>query len=225
MPRIAMDLDTFVKWIALVPIKGSSNAKSRLATRPERTALAQAMIADTGNALAAASRICEVVAVADGPVTAAPWFDRVIPGPNAGLNAAIIAGAQWLSRDRSTPFGIAVVVGDLPCLTGSATDNILMTRGEAAVRIVGDAAGTGTTMLLVRDGRNIPGMVTPKFGPHSCAAHVQAGAVNLTTEQGLGPDDQAALLRARRDVDTDVDLWDAIRIGVGPATRAALMGD
>jgi 2-phospho-L-lactate/phosphoenolpyruvate guanylyltransferase len=221
---MGMGLNAFVQWIALVPVKAGGTAKSRLAGNLDRSALAAAMAQDTGAALRASERITEVVVVADGAIEAS-WADTVLPGPNAGLNQAVTAGAQWLASNHDVPFGIAVVLGDLPCLTGEAVDRILGFRDENAVRIVGDAAGTGTTMLLVRDGTCIPDLVTPRFGPHSCAAHVEDGALNLTVQSEITARDKAALLRARRDVDTDVDLWDAVRIGVGPATRAALMGD
>lgn len=219
-----MGLDAFVEWIAVVPVKASRDAKTRLADHPDRPALAQAMAQDTVNAVLNAARVTEVVVVADGEVDTT-WAPTVITGPGAGLNAAIGFGAHWAATTHSGDFGIAVVTADLPCLTAPTMDHILSLREDAAVRIVGDASGTGTTMLLVRNGREIPEIVTPQFGPHSCAAHVEAGAVNLTTEPGISADGQAALLRARRDVDTDVDLWDAVRIGVGPATRAALMTD
>lgn len=219
-----MGLDAVMEWIALVPVKAGGSAKSRLAGYLDRSALAEAMAQDTGNALSNVNRIREVVVIADGAIDA-PWSDTVLPGPNAGLNAAITAGAGWLAINRHPPFGVAVVLGDLPCLTGDAMDRVLAIHEEAAVRIVGDAGGTGTTMLLVRDGTSIPGLVTPRFGHHSCAAHVQDGAVNLTVQGNITASDEAALSRARRDVDTDVDLWDAVRIGVGPATRAALMAD
>jgi 2-phospho-L-lactate guanylyltransferase len=219
-----MGLDAFVEWIAVVPVKASRDAKTRLADHPERSALAQAMAQDTVNALIGADHITDVVLVADGAVDTT-WASTVIPGAGSGLNPAIGVGAQWAASNRQSDFGLAIVTADLPCLTPDAMNRILALRDDAAVRIVGDAAGTGTTMLLVRDGRTVPANLTPQFGPHSCAAHVEAGALNLTTERGVSADDQAALLRARRDVDTDVDLWDAVRIGVGPATRAALMAD
>lgn len=219
-----MGLNAFVQWIALVPVKAGGMAKSRLTGNLDRSALAAAMAQDTGDALRASERITEVVVVADGAIDA-PWANTVLQGPNSGLNDAVTAGALWLASNRRARFGIAVVLGDLPCLTGETADRILGFHEEAAVRIVGDAAGTGTTMLLVRDGSSIPTLVTPRFGPHSCAAHVEDGALNLTVASEITAGDRAALLRARRDVDTDVDLWDAVRIGVGPATRAALMGD
>ena len=46
--------------------------------------------------------------------------------------------------------------------------------------------------------------------------HVTAAVVELGT--ATSGDDAYLWTRARRDVDTDVDLWDAHRIGLGPAT-------
>ena len=81
-----------------------------------------------------------------------------------------------------------------------------------ALPFVPDAAGTGTTMLTAAAGTALD----PRFGERSCAAHAASGAVRLS------PADAAGL---RRDVDTEVDLWDALRLGVGPATAAVLGTD
>lgn len=216
-----MGLDAYVEWIAVVPVKAGTEAKTRLAHHRDRAVLAEAMAQDTIAALRQAPSITDVVIVVDGHVPGA-WRDMAIRGPGAGLNAAISAAARWIA-ERSTNYALAIVTADLPCLTAEVVENMLAREQDASVRIVGDAAGTGTTMLLVKDGRSVPERVMPQFGPHSCAAHVAAGAINLTTRAGGTRQDQQALVRARRDVDTDVDLWDAIRIGVGPATRAALM--
>lgn len=216
-----MGLDAFVEWIAIVPVKTGLEAKTRLAHHQERSVLAEAMAQDTIDALRAAPSITEVVVVVDGD-TPDSWADLAIAGPGAGLNAAICAAATSVAQ-RSTPYGLAIVTADLPCLTADVMERILACEPTADTRIVGDAAGTGTTMLLVGDGRSVPDRVMPQFGPHSCAAHVAAGATNLTTQPGMSLPDHSALVRARRDVDTDVDLWDAIRIGVGPATRNVLM--
>jgi 2-phospho-L-lactate guanylyltransferase len=52
---------------------------------------------------------------------------------------------------------------------------------------------------------------SPRFGGRSRAAHRAAGAVELMLE---------GIASVRRDVDTEVDLWDALRLGVGPRTKA-----
>ncbi len=55
---------------------------------------------------------------------------------------------------------------------------------------------------------------TPRFGPRSRAAHAASGAVALE----VGP-----VPGLRRDVDTEVDLWDAGRLGLGPATAELVL--
>jgi 2-phospho-L-lactate guanylyltransferase len=52
----------------------------------------------------------------------------------------------------------------------------------------------------------------PAFGRRSRAQHVHDGAAELSLD----------VPRARRDVDTAVDLWDACRLGVGPETARLL---
>ena len=74
-----------------------------------------------------------------------------------------------------------------------------------------DAAGIGSTLLTARPGVELG----PRFGERSRAAHRSSGAVELAASPG-------ALAGLRRDVDTEVDLWDAVRLGVGPATTDAL---
>ena len=80
---------------------------------------------------------------------------------------------------------------------------------EFARGFVADAAGTGTTTLTARPGVDLD----PRFGPRSRAAHAASGAVAL--EPGPVPG-------LRRDVDTEVDLWDAGRLGLGRASAAAV---
>ena len=75
-----------------------------------------------------------------------------------------------------------------------------------------DAAGTGTTLLTCQPGYDLD----PHFGIRSAAAHKASGAVPL--ECGPVPG-------LRRDVDTEIDLWDARRLGVGIATERAVTLD
>src|SRR6266511_2733691 len=73
---------------------------------------------------------------------------------------------------------------------------------------VADAAGTGTTLLAARPGVALE----PRYGGRSRAAHRASGAAELA---GDWPS-------LRRDVDTAEDLAAAARLGLGPATAAAL---
>jgi 2-phospho-L-lactate guanylyltransferase len=74
---------------------------------------------------------------------------------------------------------------------------------------VADREGSGTTLLAART----PTALRPAFGVGSFARHRELGAVGveLTSLAGL-----------RCDVDNAIDLQEAIRLGVGPATAVAL---
>jgi 2-phospho-L-lactate guanylyltransferase len=73
---------------------------------------------------------------------------------------------------------------------------------------VADAPGSGTTLLL----SDTRGTLAARFGVNSRYAH-EAGGALLLADAGRS---------LRRDVDTMEDLEDAIKLGVGAHTRAAL---
>lgn len=195
-------------WAVVVPVKPLAAAKSRLA-RPDRAALALAMATDTVAAARAAS--AEVVVVTDDPraaaAVAAPGVLVVADEPAAGLNPALAYGAgvavgRWPDR------GVAALSADLPALRPDELRRGLSAAAAHSRALVADAAGTGTVLLTAR-----PGVVLrPSFGPGSRAAHVAAGAHDLTDDLGT------SVAGLRRDVDTLDDLRTALTLGVGPAT-------
>jgi len=74
---------------------------------------------------------------------------------------------------------------------------------------VADASGIGTTMLIARDCN-----LEPHFSGHSAAEHAASGATPLLSGN------VGEVAEARRDVDTEADLVDAYRLGLGSATRS-----
>ncbi len=73
-----------------------------------------------------------------------------------------------------------------------------------------DAAGIGTTLYA-----SVPGApFDPRFGGRSRAAHRASGATELEVP---------GVVSVRRDIDTAVDLWDAMRIGLGPRTESVIV--
>lgn len=108
------------------------------------------------------------------------------------------------------------MTGDLPCLTGEVIDFVFRFASIYERSFIADTQGVGTTMLM---SHSIAGC-TPAFGERSRAHHAKRGYVELGLSETAPERDRLA--RAHRDVDTQVDLWDAIRIGVGAATTAAL---
>lgn len=198
-------------WRIVVPLR-LSDAKSRLSAQPapRRRDLVVAMALDVLAAAQDCSAVADIVLVADRPgidAVEASVIPRVrtLTDPGAGLNAAIAAGAA----DANGP--IAALLADVPCATPEALARALAACTSGAV-IVSDAEGIGTTLLAARDRHEFH----PRFGARSRAAHVAAGATEVTDPR------PGALAGLRRDVDSEVDLWDARRLGLGTFTRAVV---
>ena len=198
---------------ALVALKASESAKSRLAGLPSplRRRLAWTMALDTLGTLAAVIDV--VCVVSDRPGLAHRLGQAGLPGIEVvpergreGLNAALVDGAAHLRATGRR--NVLACVGDLPALHPDSLRAVL--RGASAPRsFLPDASGVGTTMLIARDVD-----LDPRFQGSSAAKHRRSGAVALTDAvTGPVPD-------ARRDVDTEADLADAAVLGLGPASRA-----
>ncbi len=195
-------------WAALVPIKATNQAKSRLIhhTAEGRRDLAQAFAADVICALASCEDVMRIIIIGglDTTLIDVGIDVEIFPDDGRGLNSAIQTTAQSMP-DLPT----FVIVGDLPAVTTDQINTALASAQAHERSIISDGAGTGTTTLLAQS----PTSLNPQFGIRSRAAHVSSGAVDLMDILAPG---------LRRDVDTQVDLWDARRLGVGAHTRAAL---
>ncbi|MBU2662103.1 2-phospho-L-lactate guanylyltransferase [Actinoplanes bogorensis] len=198
-------------WVAVMPVKRLTAAKSRLrgAVPAARHAdLALAMVRDTATAVLAAATVTELLVVTDDQVAAAAVAAlgaRVVPDrPDAGLNEAMRYGADevaGLSRYR------AVLAGDLPALRPGQLDAALAAAGPGR-GFVADAAGSGTVLLAAPAGEPLD----PRFGLGSAAAHAASGARPLEGDwPGL-----------RQDVDTPADLATVLALGAGEHTCALL---
>jgi len=208
-------------WIAVVPVKSLTRAKSRLrgalpGVAHERLVLG--LLRDTLTAVLACPVVDELMVVTNEPRAAelaAELGARVAPdAPDAGLNPAFAHGAALAG---SVP--VAALTGDLPALRPAELAAGLAAAGALADRSTGgadaaagaggrgfvpDASGTGTTLLTAPSGAAL----RPRFGPGSAAAHAASGAVPL-----VGP-----WPSLRRDEDTAADLRAAAALGLGPAT-------
>jgi len=159
-----------------------------------------------------------VVVVTDDPrarrTLDAPRVLVVGDVPDRGLNPALEHGAAQ-ARARDPACGVGALSADLPALRPAALGAALDAASAHASAFVCDTAGTGTTLLTARPGVSL----RPRYGPRSRARHAAAGSVEIAGEPG-------ALASLRRDVDTEVDLLDALRLGTGPETArvARLLG-
>lgn len=201
-----------MNWSIVVPVKRPELAKTRLADAAgkHRPALARAFAADTVAAALATPGVMDVVVVTDDDLFAAEARELgavvVADAPDAGLNAALRHGADE-ARARRPGTAVAALSADLPALRPEELARVLTAAADHPVSFVADLAGIGTTVYAVTPGHEFE----PRFGGRSRAAHRAAGAADL---------DLGGIASVRRDADTEVDLWDALRLGVGPRTKA-----
>jgi 2-phospho-L-lactate guanylyltransferase len=199
------------EWIVVIPVKGTSDAKSRFGDVADRGALALAIALDTTTAALATAAVVGVIVVTSGSV--ATVFDDldalvVVEETPAGLPAAIASGIDLAAELGAPGRGVAVLLGDLPALTPAELDAALGLAAAHERATVADADGAGTVLVTAADGASH----STAFGPGSSAAHVAAGYVPLDLPAGWG---------LRNDVDT-LEQLTALRPLLGPRTTAAL---
>lgn len=206
----------WVAWRVLVPIKQSSNAKTRLlsATKSQHdhAQLVHAIQLDTLSAVLAVAKhplIGGLSVVADLAFVNLPSQIDQIPDAGGGLNTALAAAAANLSS-RYPADGVAAIVGDLPALRPADLLFALTIAGTHERSFVRDAGGSGTTLLAAGAGHPLD----PHFGIGSALQHHESGAVEIASRPSL-----------RTDVDSAEDLQACLILGVGIHTSqiAALL--
>lgn len=198
----------------IIAVKHLALAKSRLSALfpgSTREQVVLAMLADTITAAQAVPDIASVTVVtpdrsaaaAAGELGVDVFDDPTPPRHPDPLNNAVLAAGRALAPTAS----LAVLQGDLPALRGGELGEALAAARAHPRSFVADRQGTGTVALFAF---GVP--LDPRFGPHSAGRHRDSGAVELCGHwPGL-----------RCDIDTPEDLEEARRLGVGPATGAAV---
>lgn len=193
----------------VIPVKPLALAKSRLGAFPDeqRRELASAFARDTVAAALSTAGVTGAVVVTDDHVFAADIARAgcvVIPdGVSGDLNgtlrqAAAEAGRRWPGAR------VAALCADLPALVPADLEAALVQAGEVeGPSFVRDSAGSGTTLYAAPYDD-----FAPSFGAGSAAAHVDAGAHEIT----------GVLASLRQDVDDVGDLSRALVLGVGEHT-------
>jgi 2-phospho-L-lactate guanylyltransferase len=194
-------------WSAIVPMKDSRKAKSRLGGEPAlRRQLAVAMARDTLNTVVSTVGIQTVVVVCDRQEDAGCFAlpgVRVVVRQGLALNDAILAGAA-LARGGRDNQNLAVLPGDLPYLQSCELEAALAWSSGVSSACVADRTGRGTTLLTARAGTNL----APEYGEDSLARHRLGGAIEVDVPAWSG---------LRRDVDVPEDL--TLNGAIGPRTR------
>jgi 2-phospho-L-lactate guanylyltransferase len=209
--------DAVTAWRLVVPVKRLSLAKTRLALSDDlqRARLALAFALDTVAAALRCELVDGVLVVTDDPVAAArlrnAGADVVSDEPDAGQNPAIAHGASRVRAD-SRDHAVAALSADLPALRAGELRQALEAAAQAARAFVPDASDEGTTLLTAGPGTQL----VPEFGHGSSARHRRAGALDIVSVAG------SALPSLRRDVDTMVDLRQAVDLGLGQHSSGVL---
>lgn len=199
----------------IIAVKRLDAAKSRLSALlagDVRERMVLAMLVDTitaADAVPAVESITvvtpdEVAASAARDLGAAVIADPTGPGHPDPLNNAILAAYAAISPVLSD---VVVLQGDLPSLRPAELAAAVDSASLHPRSFVADRQGTGTSALFAFGAH-----LDPRFGAGSAQRHRDSGAVQL---EGPWPG-------LRCDIDTPEDLAEARRLGLGPATAAAL---
>ncbi|NYI43390.1 2-phospho-L-lactate guanylyltransferase [Nocardioides aromaticivorans] len=199
-------------FAVLLPVKSPGSGKSRLSALPDadRRRLAAAFATDAVSVCTTTPGVALVVVVSDDEAFAASLAGDGVAtcaDPGAGLNAALRHGAAF-AHDLAPGLQPVALLADVPALTAADLAEAL-DHARAAGRpcFVADADGTGTTLYTATYDA-----FDPRFGAGSADAHRASGALPLT----------GSLATLRRDVDDLAALADAVALGVGATTAAAL---
>lgn len=142
--------------VALVPVRGLDNGKTRLAgllPPAARAVLTRTMLERVVCAALDSGTVATVGVISPDPAAlafATAVDPRVVgvlqDAGEPGLNAAAAAGRAWATVRRSG--ALLILFGDLPLLKGDDVRRLV--ASEAAVVIATDRHGAGTNALLLR---------------------------------------------------------------------------
>jgi 2-phospho-L-lactate guanylyltransferase len=208
------------RTLAILPVKRFELAKTRLGdalANSDRSRLAQAMVADVLEALAASPGLDGVVVVTN---------EASVAELARGVGALVLADPHESGQSAAALVGIAhaldggftralLVPGDCPALDAATLTALLEPPiAPPSVTIVADRHGLGTNALVLSP----PDVVEPGFGNGSFERHrLRARAAGARWQV-------AALPGLALDIDTPADLA-ALRdsaVHAGPRTRALL---
>jgi 2-phospho-L-lactate/phosphoenolpyruvate guanylyltransferase len=200
------------QYVVVVPVKPPALGKSRLVGLSDdvRRGLAEAFAQDTVTACLAADSVGAVLVVTDdvrfSTVLSGLGSVAIPDGVTGDLNGTLRLAAAEAHRRWPNLVPVAVCA-DLPALRPGDLDDVLGRVATSHPWFVADSDGVGTTVYAAPFEE-----FDPRFGPGSRQAHLDAGALEL---QGVAPS-------VRRDVDDLDGLREAVTMGVGPRTAAAV---
>jgi 2-phospho-L-lactate guanylyltransferase len=183
---------------AIVPFKGSADAKSRLEgalPRAERQRLACALLHHVLDVLHASGCVDLIAVISPQPIDCV----TTIHDRGQGLNAAIQQGMEWVQASGADL--LLVIPADLPLLSTADIHALIAAVPTSQGIVLAPSKGGGTGALALRP----PTAIQPAFGPDSAKHHLArskaAGLEVRTIERpglSLDLDDPADLMLLER---------------------------
>lgn len=164
-----------MKTVAVVPVKGLQQAKSRLAdalSPDERADIAQAMLVHVLDAIDASDAVDSIAVISPHPEELyLPSGVTAILQARDGLNNLLEQGREWAIRQRAG--AMIVSFADLPHLmSGEIADIVRLGEKEGTVVLAPDRHDLGTNIMLLHP----PTLAPFAFGLNSYEKHRQAAA-------------------------------------------------
>ena len=195
------------EWRIVIPVRKLGAGKTRTGLdSSDRRDLSLAMLRDVMAAVKATRGVGErVICTSDTSLLdALPRDNFWLTTGSEGLNTDLEEALTDISDPRrGAP--TAVVVADLPCLTPSDLQAVLVEAERGSAAFVASVDG-GTTVLANSDSRRL----SPSFGESSAVKHRRWNK-DVSSAVGVG---------CRLDVDTLEALAWGQRIGLGPSTES-----
>jgi 2-phospho-L-lactate guanylyltransferase len=178
----------------LVPVKNLKNAKQRLSpvlTPDERSRLAEAMLEDVLEALAASPyRDCVSLVTGDSQAQrlAEQQSFAVIDDADEPGETGAIEAATRVCAERGADFTL-VLPGDLPLITTAEVEKIFAAAPERGTVLVPSASGRGTNAVFRRPADLFPlSFGNDSFLPHLATAAATGDPVRVLELDGVGMD-------------------------------------
>lgn len=155
--------------VVAVPVKSLERAKGRLAgalTPLERAALTLAMLEDVLDACLGLPGWQTWVISPDEAVLEVSARRRA--RPVAEEEPTLVGAIRQVGMEAANADAMAVVLGDLPLLTGEALSRVFRTLGPVVAAPASSDAGTNVLL------RRPPGIIPPLFGTDSFRRHQEA---------------------------------------------------
>lgn len=169
--------------LAVIPVRGSSSAKTRLAplfTEDERLALVWSMLRRLVREIADSRVVDHTLVVTRDPeavnahILPSDDVTVLLQPANSGLNGSLALGRDWAVAQGYDV--LLVLPGDLPLVTAGDIRALMEVPGELVVASDRAEEGTNAMRIDLQHWAEVPFRF--RMGPGSCGHHIAEAAAN-----------------------------------------------